>query len=466
MKPGKLYIKFFIVFLLFLMVMEIAIFGFFVLFAGREYRHYFEKHNDAKFKMAQELLGKNLKMTSHIPLRENLALDESVQHLGDVFNAKIWLTHEDNSLIFKSFEGRIPYDTIEKFNKRKTQSEEFDFQFASRHHLQFYMTEPLVASSNNNVILHMLFWEKPSTMHQAGFAIGLVSIGLIVALLAFPVSRHISKPIKNLTVSTQRIEKGDLSHRTTIKSRDEIGDLGKAFNRMAEKVENMIKSGKELTAQVSHELRSPLARIQIAVELLKDRLASGDDKESVEHIYEIQEEIDELDHLIGRILELSKLDLRESISYDEQFSPGFLLNQLFQKFDSLIKNKNISLSFDLLSADNMSGNLESFTMAMSNLVDNACKYSPAGGAIKVWSKKEKNTLHVSISNHCSQISKEDMDRIFEPFFRVDPTEKSGGGLGLAITKKIIEKHGGTIKAISTGQGLEMSILLPLGTTSS
>jgi two-component system sensor histidine kinase CpxA len=143
-------------------------------------------------------------------------------------------------------------------------------------------------------------------------ALGLLIIGLMAALLIIPVSRIITNRLEQLRQSALFIAEGNLTHRVAIRGRDEIGDLAQAFNRMADKMEVMIRSGKELTANISHELRTPLTRIRIAEEMLREKWESAVKDQEGRYLDAIREDILELDRLIGRILELSKMEIQDS----------------------------------------------------------------------------------------------------------------------------------------------------------
>ncbi|MCP4750310.1 MAG: HAMP domain-containing histidine kinase [Proteobacteria bacterium] len=461
MRPGKLYIKIFLSFLAFLVVAEIAIFGFFAFFAGRKYHDYYLRYNDSRLMMAKELIEDGIRKWPGRSVADNPALAELVPRLGMVFRARIWLTSSDGSIVFKSFEDNIPDYLVKKYRQDADDTSRYHFKYTYRKHHKWYLTDSVTADGKTVATLHMLHRDRIASPPGPGFAIGLLGIGVAIALLIIPVSRQISRPIKNLTSSARKIEQGDLSHRASVKSKDEIGELGKAFNHMADKLESMIRSGKELTAQISHELRSPLTRIQVAVELIKDRLEGADDGETVEHLHEIREDVEELDHLIGRILELSKLDIQESVPYSETFSPAELLEEIVKKFEPVMAGKEIALSLDTSVRDSISGNREAFVTVLSNLVDNACKFAPPKGTLTVSTRLESDSLRVVVANSCSALSEEELSRIFEPFYRTDPITKNGIGLGLAIVRKIVEQHRGTISAVNTPAGLEMRIDIPL-----
>ena len=227
MKPGRLYIKIFLSFVGFLIITEIAIFGFFTLFSGRHYKERFEKENKDKLTLSRQLIEKELLADRSLALSENDSLQELIDRLGTVFRAKIWLTTADNQMLLKSFSEPVMELVIQKIKKHKELIKNRRFS-RFRSHLNVYLVESLDDPQLN---LHILFLDQLPDHGGFGFAIGLFSIGLIAALLVIPVSRQISRPVKSLTRSAALIEHGDLSHRVTVTTKDEIGELGKAFNR-------------------------------------------------------------------------------------------------------------------------------------------------------------------------------------------------------------------------------------------
>ncbi|MBU2643064.1 HAMP domain-containing histidine kinase [bacterium] len=461
MKPGRLYIRIFLSFVVLLIITEIAIFGFFILFSGRYSRERFEKENLDKLTMSLQLIETEMRAGVSRSVQQNPPLQELVNRLGKVFRAKIWLTTSDNHVLLKSFPEKIPRHLIEKIQQRADDYNKRPFFRFHKTFLNLYFVEPLPADQGRPMNLHVLFLDHLPDHGGVGFAVGLLSIGVFAALLVIPVSRRISRPVKSLTRSAVMIEQGNLSHRATITTRDEIGELGQAFNRMAEKVESMVRSGKELTAQISHELRSPLARIQLAVEIIRDQLQGGESLETTEHFESVRQDIEELDHLIGRILALSKLDLQETDDTIDLFSPVVELEKCLDKYRPMLENKSIPLETRFAVRPQIYGNRETFATVMANVVDNALKYSPPGEPVRVGSEQRGEALLLTITNSAPHVSADDLDRIFEPFYRAEPGGQSGAGLGLAISRKIVEKHGGTITARQMGTDIEIEIRLPL-----
>ncbi|MFH2130988.1 MAG: HAMP domain-containing sensor histidine kinase [bacterium] len=461
MKPGRLYIRIFLSFVVLLLITEMAIFGFFVLFSGRYRRDRFERENLDKLTMSRQLIETEMRAGQSPLFQENGSLQDLVRRLGKVFRAKIWLTTTDNRVLLKSFPESVPQRLVEKIRKKADDDREQTFFRFHKTYLNLYFVEPLPTDQGRPVDLHVLFLDHLPDHGGFGFAVGLLSIGIFAALLVIPVSRRISRPVKSLTRSAVMIEQGNLSHRATITTRDEIGELGQAFNRMAEKVEAMVRSGKELTAQISHELRSPLARIQLAVEIIRDQLQGGEPPETTEHFESVRQDIEELDHLIGRILALSKLDLQETDDTIDFFSPVVELEKCLDKYRPMLENKSIRLETRFTVRPQIHGNRETFATVMANVVDNALKYSPPGEPVRVASEQRGEALLLTITNTAPHVSADELDRIFEPFYRAEPGDQSGAGLGLAISRKIVEKQGGTITARQMGTGIEIEIRLPL-----
>jgi two-component system sensor histidine kinase CpxA len=251
-----------------------------------------------------------------------------------------------------------------------------------------------------------------------------------------------------------------------VKGKDEIGELGRTFNFMADKLEKMIRAGKELTAHISHELRSPLARIRVAEELLREKFPKGDPIHWEAYLNDIREDVEEMDQLIGRILDLSKLDLRERPLKLEVLNPAELMNDLIERFRPVINQKDLRLTKDMSYDFPFFGDKEILKTALSNVLDNATKFVPGKGHLFVKMHSEGPYLLISITNTFQGLPEEDLARIFEPFSRTERSPATGYGLGLAITKKIVEKHGGHIEAFNSMEGLEIRIRLPKGQVTS
>ena len=258
-----------------------------------------------------------------------------------------------------------------------------------------------------------------------------------------------------------QIADGNLSERVEVTTRDEIGELGRAFNAMADRLERMIRGGRQLTASVSHELRTPLARIRVTGELLGEGLEQGRHDVCRQRLDEIREDIDELDHLIDRILALSKLEIHEMPFKSERLSASGMMEELLEKVKAAAQQKNLTIRADVARDAPLLGDREALHTAFGNTLDNAVKFTVPSGQILVRMDAESNGLAVSVTNTSRALSEDDRARIFDPFYRIEGSRAPGSGLGLAITKRIIEKHGGTIEASNSPEGLRIKVRLPI-----
>jgi two-component system sensor histidine kinase CpxA len=207
-------------------------------------------------------------------------------------------------------------------------------------------------------------------------------------------------------------------------------------------------------------LRTPLARIRVAEELLRGKLEKHENKDWERHADDIKEDIEELDFLIGQILDLSKMDLHDAPLNMEIIDPSEIVNELLERLENSIKRKGLNLTRELSFEPPFIADKGALRTAISNLLENAVKFTPEKGDVSVKMRPENGWLRISVTNSSEPMPEDDLERIFEPFYRTEEALKKGSGLGLAITKKIIERHGGNIKAVNTEEGLQIQIKLP------
>jgi signal transduction histidine kinase len=466
MKPGKVYLKIFLSFLAVLVVTEGLIFALFMAYVGRSMKERVEQYTGAKVilvkEMMEQIIDEEARLRPDDPLARNGSLDRFVRHFGEILGASVWLSSSDGKILVQSFEGPIPAG-LQREKRGRVRKEFGGMQIHRLSHdlSEFYATIPVRMNSAEPAKLHLLF-EKIGPLHpEHGFGWGLVLIGLVIAVLVIPVSRLITKPLNALMGSALRIAEGDLSHRASIRSRDEIGEVGVAFNRMADRLEGMIRGGKILTANVSHQLRSPLARIRVAGELLQEKLDRGDARGTEHHLRDIQEDVEEMDRMIGQLLTLSKLDIHEAELRPTELDAPAMVRQLLEQLRPMMDQKSIRVHTAIEFAGNFHADREATTTIFNNLLENACKYTPEHGAMKVLLRSEETALRFAVTNETATIlSGEQMERIFDPFYRIEGSNQKGSGLGLAITRKLVERQGGSIQISQSAEGLCFSLFLP------
>ncbi|MBA4394864.1 MAG: hypothetical protein C0407_15035, partial [Desulfobacca sp.] len=346
MRPGKLYIKILLSFLAVLITTLIVIFALFLALPSKHFTTHLEEFTKKKALIIKKVVEEKMQAAPTADMSENGHLKDFVLNFGQIMGAKVWVQKPDGTIPLQSFLGEIP-ETVARLKKKRV-IHHGNITLYHQRDGGFYGVIPIAFPGGKMGTIQVLFDSQESPFHPGRrFALGLVIIGLFAALLIVPVSRIITNRLKKLRQSALIIAEGDLSHRVDIRSKDEIGELAQAFNRMADKLETMIKNGKELTANVSHELRTPLTRIRIAEEMLREKLGKTGDNCNERHLDEIREDIQELDTLIGRILELSKLDIQNSPLLFAPFDPAELLQRLLQRFQSAIAHKKLEVETDL-----------------------------------------------------------------------------------------------------------------------
>ncbi len=282
-------------------------------------------------------------------------------------------------------------------------------------------------------------------------------IGLVM-LLSYALARHLAAPVRRLKEAVERFGKGDLSARVDANRADELGQLAVAFNQMADRTESLVLAQQRLLQDISHELRSPLARLNVAVELAR----SADDPEP--NLDRIQKEADRLSALVSELLEVTRAEADpahrriESVRLDEVVSAVV--------GDSEIEADAVGCRIDFAkpAAITVPGDPELLRRAVENVVRNAIRHAPGGTAVEVCVFEQGARAHVRVRDRGPGVPAEALPLLFEPFYRVetDRGRSSGGvGLGLAIVKRAVNIHAGTVSAANANPGLAVEITLPL-----
>ncbi len=295
--------------------------------------------------------------------------------------------------------------------------------------------------------------------------------GLIALFIGAILFLQITKPLRSLKKAATAIASGDLNQRVSIRSRDELGELGSTFNQMAESLANAETHRRHLVADVAHELRTPLAAIQGTLEGMQDGVLPLDE----EQIAALYTETMLLNRLVGDLKLLSLAEAGQLKLERGETKPDLLIQQIVDRAKPQADQKNVRLKADL------QANLpviwmdsDRITQVLNNLIGNALRYTPEGGTITVQGSllTETGPLEVSVSDTGQGIDPDDLPYIFDRFYRADKsrTRSSGGsGLGLAIVKQLVEAHGGSVKVESPifmdknhqGYGTKFSFTLPV-----
>jgi len=290
-------------------------------------------------------------------------------------------------------------------------------------------------------------------------------IGAVIALfLGIFLSRTITRPIRALTQATHAVSEGDLTQKVQVRSKDELGELGNAFNKMSAELSRSVNTRKQMTADIAHELRTPLSLILGHAEAVHDGVLPP----TKENFEIIREEAARLDHLVEDLRTLSLADAGELSINLQTIEPGQLLQEIASLYKIQTQKKNISLKLDIAShLPTLELDPGRMTQVLTNILDNALRHTPENGQIILSAKRSNDRVEIAVQDSGSGLSSEDIERIFERFYRADSSrqrEDGGSGLGLAIAKSIVQAHNGQLSAESdAGNGLRVIISLPQNT---
>lgn len=334
---------------------------------------------------------------------------------------------------------------------------------------QEYIVSAAIASGENRYVLVHQFGGRPPRppflpFWPRNWWVQLTAVLITAGLLCYWLARYISSPVARLRAATQQLASGDLTARVGAaqrRRRDEVADLGRDFDIMAERIETLMASQQRLLHDISHELRSPLARLKIALEL-----ARQDEGAEVEWALDrIEREADRLNDLIGQLLTLARLDSKSPMINSDPVD----LNRLVQEivFDADFEARNHNRMVAMVKSEDcfVIGNQQLLHSAIENVVRNAMSYTAEGTAVEVSLRCEGEFAVIRVLDQGSGVPQAALADIFRPFYRVaDARDRQSGGigLGLSISQRAVEVHGGTVSASNAPRGgLLVEIVLPI-----
>jgi signal transduction histidine kinase len=289
----------------------------------------------------------------------------------------------------------------------------------------------------------------------------LLPLLLVGGLFCYLLARSLAKPIEQLRSTTHELSAGNLTARvdqTLLHRRDEIGELSKDFNLMAGHIESLVDAQRQLITDISHELRSPLARQGVALGLARRR----GNEEVVPALDRIAREANRMNEMIGQLLDLSRVESGADSVTPTRIDLAALLEEIVQDADYEARDNGKSVKMIAKESISLNGAVELLNSAFENVIRNAVRYTKPDTMVEVSLKNGDRNAVVTIRDHGQGVPEESLSNIFRPFYRVDAARdrKSGGsGLGLAIAARAINLHGGQISAHNDG-GLVIEIRLP------
>ncbi len=276
-------------------------------------------------------------------------------------------------------------------------------------------------------------------------------------LLCYWLAFHLTQPVRKLQRAVERFGRGDLTARAASTRRDELGQLANTFDRMADRIETLLAAERRLLLDISHELRSPLARLGVAIELAR----SGDNPDVA--LNRIQKESDRLNSLVGQLLQVTRAEgdpnllRRENVRLDE------LVQQLVEDSRLEAVAHGCSLALEAREPATVQGDPELLQRAIENVIRNAIRYAPRDSSIEIALRDRDHRARVTVRDHGPGVPEDALPHLFDAFYRVETDRdraRGGIGLGLSIARRAVELHKGAIRARNAEPGLEVEMEFP------
>jgi signal transduction histidine kinase len=265
-------------------------------------------------------------------------------------------------------------------------------------------------------------------------------------------------PVRRIASTIAVFGQGDLAARVQTKRQDEIGQLGRSFNQMAERLERLIVSERRLLSDISHELRSPLARLKFAVKLAR---TSSDSEAALDRI---ERDVDRITSLVSDIVEITFVEGDPALQGAERVSMRDIVSDVVRDCALEAQFRGCTIESGGHTEGDVMGSRELLRRAVENVLRNAIRYAPEKTAIKLYVAESERDVVIEVRDFGPGVPEEALTRIFDPFFRVEEARSANGGgsgLGLSIAKRAVQVHHGTIVAENASPGLRVQITIPL-----
>jgi signal transduction histidine kinase len=350
---------------------------------------------------------------------------------------------------------------------RAIKSDDTEFNFAGRNTV---VAKPVLTSKGNRYFYVANIPRTPFQMSLWTQGLRLLVVLLIGGVFCYALAKYLTTPLQKLRSTTNELAEGKLGARVTINlanRRDEIGQLGRDFNGMAERLESMVLAQQRLLGDISHELRSPLARLGVALGLARQR--SGAEVKGA--LDRIEHESDNLNEMISQLLTLTRLESGTDGRRRTEVDLAALVREVAEDADFEARSTNRSVQVTSVDKCSISGVEELLRSAVENVVRNAVRFTAEGTAVEVSLHRQngsaENFAVIIVRDRGRGVPEEKLERIFRPFYRTEDARdrQSGGGtgLGLAITERAVRLHGGSVKAANAPDGglaVEMKLRMP------
>lgn len=418
------------------------------------------------------------RQTSAIEAQQTKFLNESVAayQAGGVDQLRQYLrsirdTHHIRAVLFRDGESLLGHTVPPWFIETVKGQRRTTDTLLGRLNPRFQMLKASTVSEDGHT--YTLVTELPPGQSAVFGPNGVPGLGILIfilvsGLVCYFLTRFLTAPIIRLRKAAQKLAAGDLSARVGGRfstNGDEISQLVHDFDLMAEKIEKLINAQSRLLKDISHELRSPLARLTVALELARQR--TGSEAESV--LDRISLESNRMNELIGSLTTIARLESGAGTLRKQHVDLEELVQEVARDAAFEAQSRNTQVECEILDELPISGDPALLRSAIENVVRNATRYTREGTAVKIRAERVKfgewEDAVIRVSDSGPGVPNQELDKIFQPFYRIDDARgrSTGGvGLGLAITDQAIRLHGGTVRASNLPEGgLLVEIRLPL-----
>ena len=448
-----------------LLFTECLIFGFYYLI--EEYRSNKEMHKLARTTsiLFEELVYARLKSSTHPD-------PDQLKRIGEIF-IKIqkvdpglqlgWLEDGTGKVLVQGSPGPVPSG---KFRYQQTIGKMRVFYGETDHGYRVNKVEIPIVLEDKSVVYFKVFVRSMFRLERQDilFLLVLLGVAFTIGPVALFVSRFVTRRLKVISAFADRVMEGDTSARLEIESNDELSEIAEIFNGMLDSMDRMIQGTRELAANISHELRTPLTRVLLSRELMEDHLDNYRRDLFAKHLGYIEKDVERMNEMISRILLLSRLDIQPVLSAPEEIDFKILFAEILESFESVLNSGKYdfqgSYGDEQESGFLIVGQRDDLTIAISNLIENAIKYTPEHGNIAYGFHAGPDSLVLILKNSIvpGSLSEGDQEELFEPFYRSGQSKKHGSGLGMAISAKVIRAVGGDITASVSGDIFSIRIV--------
>ena len=377
---------------------------------------------------------------------------DGVENLGHVAELK------QSGVVLSNLNGRVLYHYDDAYIGRQVPQEIYSRGYILRVDNQVIgILYPAALFSDTFMQLEQNFVK--STM--VAVVKGAFFTSLFAIIIGMALSIHIVHPVRELTRAAKRMAKGNFEEPLPIYSTDDIGDLSRSFNTMAQEIEHGIEMRKQMMADTSHELRTPLTVLASKLEFTLEQNKPLE----TEEIVVLYDEVIRLKGLVNELQDLSKLEAGHAVLDKTLIKFADYFEDFAVLLDAEAESRNMTLEVNLKEAPEYCyADPKRLKQIVLNLVNNAFRYTPEGGTVTIIAKEQNGDFLFSVQDTGMGIAPEDVNKIFDRFYRTDRSrdrESGGSGLGLAITKALVDAHGGWIKVDSQlNAGTTFTIMLP------